>query len=406
MPSVRSLADEVGVSPGTVALAYRMLRERGMIRTAHGKRAQVSARPPVPRTHLSIQLPPGVRDLTSMEPDPELLPDVGAELMRDLYRPTLYRGLNVAAELRAEMTADFARDGIGGELTVTNGALDFLERLLAARLRPGEVVLVEDPMWTSTLSLLRTIGMNAVGVAADDEGMLPDALRDALAHRHASALLVTPRAQNPSGSALSAERAARLREVLALYPELLVVEDDHASLIAGTPCHTLTTGREHWAVVRSMGKALGPDLRVAVAASDRGSADAVQGRQLIGPGWVSHFVQRIVAALLASPDVQRQVAHAASIYAQRRDALVAELARHGVDAHGRSGFTVMVPVPDESAVVTNLALRGWGVRPGEGFRLNTGPFIRVCTATLAPAEAAEFATALAELLHTRTVHRE
>lgn len=406
MPSVRGLAADVGVSPGTVALAYRMLRERGVIRTSHGKRAQVSARPPVPRASLTMQLPDGVRDLTAMEPDPELLPDVGAVLTPDTYRPTLYRESNVAAELRAQLAVDFERDGIRGELTVTNGALDFMERLLKARLRPGEVVLVEDPMWTSTLSLLRTLGLEIVGVAIDDEGMRPDALRETLAKRHASALLITPRAQNPSGSALSAQRAAALRDVIAAYPELLVIEDDHASLIAGAAFHSLTAGREHWAVVRSMGKALGPDLRVAVAASDPGSAGAVQGRQLIGPGWVSHFVQRVVAALLASPEARNQIADAAEIYAQRRRALLAALADRGIEARGASGFSIMVPVPDESAVVANLALRGWGVRGGEGFRMSERPFVRVCTATLQPAESVLFADALAEVLRARAGHRE
>lgn len=394
------------MSPGTVALAFRILRERGVITTAHGRRSQVAARPPVPRAGMSIHIPAGVRDLTATEPDVALLPRVQDVVDGRLYRPSLYGVGNIAPELAAEMREQFGADGIEGELTVTSGALDFLERILQGRLRPGDVVIVEDPMWTSSLSLLRTLGLEAVGVAIDDSGMLPSALSAALEGRRCSALLATPRAQNPYGSALTEERARQLRAVLDHHPDVLVLEDDHASLIAGAPAVTLTTGRRHWAVVRSMGKALGPDLRVAVAASDPDSADLVQGRQFIGPGWVSHFLQRLVAALLSDPETQRSVSTAAEIYAERRDALIAELTAHGIVAHGRSGFNVAIPVPDEAAVVSNLVLRGWGVRPGEAYRLGTGPFIRVCSSTLTPAEAAEFATDLDDILHSAVARRD
>lgn len=406
LPSVRRLADEVGASPGTVALAYRMLREQGVITTAHGKRAEIAARPPVPRASMVVRLPPEVRDLTTTTPDVGLLPRVQDFFSDDLYVPSLYEVGNVAPELHEVMRAHFDADGIGGDLTVTSGALDFLERLLLVRLRPGESVVVEDPMWTSSLSLLRTLGLEPVGVTVDDEGMLPGALAATLERRRCSAVLTTPRAQNPYGSALSARRAAELREVLEAHPELLVMEDDHASLIAGSPAVTLTEGRQNWAVIRSMGKALGPDLRVAVTASDRTSADLVQGRQSIGPGWVSHLLQRIVARLLSSSQAQQLVARADREYALRREALLGELAARGIEGHGRSGLNVAIAVPDEGAVVANLALRGWGVRAGEHYRLASDPFVRVCTSTLTPVESSRFAADLDEVLHSAGSRRD
>jgi hypothetical protein len=58
-----------------------------------------------------------------------------------------------------------------------------------------------------------------------------------------------------------------------------------------------------------------------------------------------------------------------------------------VDAQGRSGLNVWVPVREEVPVVQRLLESGWAVAAGERFRLATPPAIRITTATLEPAEA-------------------
>lgn len=178
----------------------------------------------------------------------------------------------------------------------------------------------------------------------------------------------------------------------------MVVEDDHASLISGAPSATVTTGRRTWAVIRSMSKAMGPDLRFAVMISDQESADRVQGRLLLGPGWVSHFVQNLVARLLTDTTVLAACAHAEQVYTERRTALLAALSAHGVAAHGRSGLNVLIPVPEESPVTSHLMAQGWAVRSGETFRLRCAPFVRVTTARLPPQEAPRLAEVLAAVL--------
>jgi DNA-binding transcriptional MocR family regulator len=404
LPSIRNLADTIGVSPGTVALAFRTLRERGIVTTAHGRRARIADRPAIVRP-LQLPLPQGVHDLSTSSPDPALLPDIGAFLTPDLYSPELYDTQPVEPALEAIGTALFRADGIEGLLTTVNGALDGMERILAAHLRPGDSILVEDPQWVSSLSLFRVLGLEVVPVAIDEEGMLPDQLRAALSSRHCSALVITPRAQNPYGSALGAERAAALREVLEKAPDLLVIEDDHASLIAGAPAATITTGRRSWAVIRSVSKALGPDLRVAVIASDRITADRVQGRLMLGPGWVSHLSQRLVAAVLTDPAAMDRVGEAETVYTARRRALVDALEAHGVPSTGRSGLNVLIPVPEEAALASYLLSQGWAVRSGEAFRLGSRPFLRVAISTLHEPEAEELASAFAAALRSGDRYR-
>ena len=380
-----------------MALAFRTLRERGIVTTAHGRRARIADRPAIVRP-LHLPLPTGVHDLSTSSPDPALLPDIGSFLTPELYSAQLYDTQPVEPTLEAIGTTLFRADGIDGVLTTVNGALDGMERILATHLRPGDSILVEDPQWVSSLSLFRVLGLEVIPVAVDEEGMLPDQLQAALASRHCSALVITPRAQNPYGSALSAERSAELREVLEKAPELLIIEDDHASLIAGAPAATLTTGRRTWAVIRSVSKALGPDLRVAIMASDRITADRVQGRLMLGAGWVSHLSQRLVAAVLSDPTAMARVAEAETTYTARRRSLIDALSAHGVASTGRSGLNVLIPVPEEAALASYLLSQGWAVRSGEAFRLGSKPFLRVAISTLRAEQATELAAAFAATL--------
>lgn len=380
-----------------MGLAFRILRDRGIITTAHGRRARVSAQP-VGQRSLDLNIPTSAVNLAIVGPDSALLPDVNRVLQRGLFAPSLYDVKNAEPGLERVMTGQFGADGIVGELTVTNGALDALERIALAHLKPGDAVIVEDPSWSSSLGLLQVLGITTVGAAIDDEGITEDGLRAALAERRCSALLVTPRAQNPFGSAMSPARAAALRDILDDHPHVIVIEDDHAGPVSDVPAVTLTRGRSQYAVIRSMNKALGPDLRVAVTMSDATTADAVRRRMLLGPGWVSHLLQRTVAAMLEDTETLASVAHACEQYNRRREGFLAALSVHGIPAHGRSGFNVLVPVPDETVIVAHLLVRGWAVRAGAPFRLTSGPFIRVCTASLEPEAGEALAAALADIL--------
>ncbi|MBT2469173.1 aminotransferase class I/II-fold pyridoxal phosphate-dependent enzyme [Streptomyces sp. ISL-66] len=398
LPPMRELAGVLGVNPNTVAAAYRTLRERGVIETDGRRGSRVRARPATaPRDELRMAVPAGVRDLTSGNPDVRLLPTLDDALAgaarRYAREPTLYGQDPVVPELARLARADFDADGVpAGAVAVTSGALDGIERVLAAHLRPGDAVAVEDPGWGSVLDLVPALGLRVLPVAVDDEGPLPEAVARALA-AGARALLVTARAQNPTGAAVSARRAADLRSVLAGHPEVLVVDDDHGHGIVGLPLNVLGGVTRHWALIRSTAKAYAPDLRLALVTGDDVTLDRLRGRQRLGPGWVSRLLQYTVVELWNAGAVDR-VAVARS-YGERRDGLVAALAERGVRAHGRSGMNVWVPVADETAVVTRLLGAGWAVAPGSRFRVESGPGVRMTVSELSLPEVAGLADAVA-----------
>src|SRR6266542_2867493 len=205
LPTIRWLADDLGVSPATVAAAYARLRTRGMV-TARGRGGTVVApRPPLPIQQPAAP-PSGVRDLTSGYGDPTLLPPLREALTRVDRRHHLYGEDPVVPEL-AELAAGLLRsEGVpAGPVAVVGGALDGVERILQAHLRPGDRVALEDPGYPPTLDLVRALGLEPAGLGAALE-------------RHAVAVIASLRAQNPTGSATGAARLSALREVLDGYP--------------------------------------------------------------------------------------------------------------------------------------------------------------------------------------------
>lgn len=398
---MRTLATRLGTSPATVGSAYRILRERGLALGEGRRGTRVAARPALRVPAAPPPAPAGRRDLAHGLPDPALLPALGPALARvDLERTLSVRESDVNDPRLLDLArAAFAADGVPGDaLTVLGGALDGIQRVLGAQLAPGDRVAVEDPAYPPLRDLLRLLRLVEVPVAVDDRGLRPEALRRAL-QSGVRGLVIVPRAQNPLGAAVDGERAAALRAQLAGHPELLIVEDDHAGLVAGAPYVShVDAGRRRWAVIRSASKMLHPDLRLALVAGDADTIARVEGRHALGSRWVSRLLQATAFELLSDRRFAATALRACDAYAARRAALLQALARHGVAAHGRSGMNVWVPVPEEAAVVRALADDGWRVAAGERFRVRSAPAVRITTSTLPEDEAPEVAQALADAL--------
>jgi DNA-binding transcriptional MocR family regulator len=298
-------------------------------------------------------------------------------------------------ELAAFAKAEFEADGVPkGAVAVTSGGLDAIERTLRDHLRAGDRVIVEDPTFPALLDVLASLGVAPEPCGLDEEGPRPDLVERALSP-NVRAVVLSSRGQNPTGAALSVRRAANLARVLSRRPHVLVVELDDASAVAGVPLATVTADRLRWIVVRSLSKLLGPDVRIAVVTGDATTIARLRHRQAASIRWVSHLLQTVAHGLWSDPASARRLVRVAEVYAERRIALVTELASRGFEVHPRSGFNVWIPVREEAATVLALAECGWAVAAGERFRLKSPPAIRVTTSTLSPSDARRFAADLA-----------
>ena len=401
LPTVRALAATLRVSPATVAAAYQLLRARGLV-VGRGRRGTRVVSAPGGPAQPAASPPAAGIDLATGNPDPSLLPSIEAAL-RGLTAPQELYAAAPDRALVAFAAGEFEADGIPSRaIAVLGGALDAIERVLREHARAGDRVGVEDPSFPGLLELISASGLVPVPMAMDAEGPLPEGFKRALA-QNCRAVIVTPRAQNPTGAAIGASRGDALRLMLRRHPDAVLIENDYLSAVAGVPATTLySSAQKAWVVIRSTSKFLGPDLRVAVMAGDPVTVARVQGRQALGARWVSHILQRLAVTLWSDPAGGRRLARAADVYASRRAALADALSVRGIHVAGRSGFNLWLPTRDEAHLVRALADRGWAVAPGAPFRIQAPPAIRITTSTLVPDDAARLAADVAESLDRRT----
>lgn len=403
LPTVRALAADLGVSPATVSHAWQTLSANGLIlsRGRSGSVVRSAPRDWLPLRYRGMEGDHGARlDLSRGTPDPALLPDLMASLGRLSGRA---HTANYLQKPDIPELHDLLRESWPAPveaLTVTNGALDAIDRVLARITRFGDRIVVENPTFPPFFDLIDHYGLEAVGVELDDQGMLPDAFAGALG-RGPTAVLLQPRAHNPSGVSMSLERASELAGILKrsrTATHAIVVEDDHSGAIASAPVVSLASWLPDRVLhVRSYSKTHGPDLRIGALGGPRELVERVIAHRLLGPGWTSRMMQSVLYDLLTNADAVAQVASARSVYAQRQASFADAMARAGVSLAAGDGLNAWLPVADERSATVSLAAAGIQVAPGAPFQFSgSEPHVRITVglvATDAPSIAAALVTA-------------
>lgn len=385
LPPIRTVATALGISTSTVADAWSIMRDHGMIDT--DRRRGTTVRPVTGqgrRRWWRVPMPPGTLalDLSTGTPDPHLLPrlePILAKIHSDID-VTSYLEPPVLGDLGEELRRRWPYEPPA--LAVVDGANDGLDRIIGAVVRLGDVVVVEDPTYPLLLDLLELAGAEIIGVELDESGPRLDQLRAALA-RSPRALVLQTSAHNPTGVTLTAERASAIADAVE-GSDTLVIEDDHAGATVDHPVVSLGDRLPQQVYrIHSFSKTYGPDLRIAAMSGPVAGIGEIEQRRQLGPGWTSRLTQRILLEMLRSPEVDDHIAAAAEEYRMRRRALVDALRQGGVTLDEGAGLNVWVPVSHEHMATIALAAQGIGVAPGEPFRVGElGQFIRVTTANL------------------------
>jgi 2-aminoadipate transaminase len=347
---------------------------------------------------IQLFLRPGIVELGWGNPDADLLP--AADLARAAEIALRQRGRQALA-YGAEQGPGRLIQALQGwlarqegallpeqQLFVTGGVSQALDLICTLFTRPGDVALVESPVYHLALRIFRDHGLELVPVAADENGLQIDVLAQVLESlrlqdRQPRFLYTVPTFNNPTGMTMVAERRHAL-VALARRAELLVLEDDvcHALWFDAPPPPPLYSLAPAGPIVRlgSFSKVLAPGLRLGwLSASPEFVQRCARSGMLDSGGGVSHFAAHVVAEFIELGLLDDHLERLRGAYGRRRDCLLDALARWlpstcSWRAPG-GGFFVWLRLPegyDSCRFLSEAEAAGVSYVPGSRFVVGEG----------------------------------
>lgn len=263
-------------------------------------------------------------------------------------------------ELREHILEVMSLEGIRGasvdDVVTSTGsqqALDFVAKLF---LDPGDVVLAEAPSYVGAMGVFRSYQASVVHVAMDDDGLIPEALRQTIAHlrgqgRRIKFLYTIPNFHNPAGVTLSAERRPEILDICRAN-EILVLEDNPYGLLhfdEPAPNALRSLDPEGVIYLGSFSKTLAPGFRVGWALAPHAIREKLilaAESAILSP---SSFSQLVVSEYLSTADWRGQIDTFRGVYRERKDAMIDALGEYLPQlrwTNPNGGFYVWVTMPD------------------------------------------------------------
>lgn len=329
LPSIRSFAASMGVSPSTVVEAYDRLAAEGLIRARRGSGFYVTGNglPPLaltksePRRDRAVD--PFWVSRQSLDADPAALkPGCGwlpaewmphAALRRALR--TLARAENTvlsdygtthgSPRLRRLLLGRFAEEGLEtspNQIMLTGSGTQAIDLICRFVLRPGDTVLVDDPCYFNFQALLRAHQVRIVGVPHTPTGPDVVAFETILAVEQPRLYITNSALHNPTGATLSPQTAYRILSAASAH-DVTIVEDDIFADFEPEPSPRLAVldGLNRVIRIGSFSKTLSASIRCGYIAA---RADWIEGlvdlQVATNFGGPSPVATELIAEVLAS----------------------------------------------------------------------------------------------------------
>jgi GntR family transcriptional regulator/MocR family aminotransferase len=357
LPSTRALADQIGVSRNTVVAAFAELSSQGWV-VGRGAAGTVVA-PEIPERTARVAAvrgfaarpgydlrtivtppwpggPPGVKYRVSIGvPDPRLVPlDVIARAyrraLRDRRRTALeYTDPRGSQQLRTAI-ASLLRHSRGipvgpAHVLITNGSQQALDLIARVLIEPGDSVAIEELGYRQAWRAFEEAGARLQPVPLDGAGLVVDALPADL-----RAVYVTPHHQYPTTVVMSPARRLALLATARAH-RLAIVEDDydHEFHFDGRPVAPLAAADPGGNVIYigTLSKLLAPGLRIGFVAASERVIERLAQLRAITDRQGDQVLEHAIADLIDDGELQRHTRKARRIYGERREQLVAALAR-------------------------------------------------------------------------------
>lgn len=279
LPPVRDLAWQLKITPGTVARAYTILTDEGLLNAEVGRGTFVA--PPVDDDALfapPIEVDSAAHNREAQDWRVNMvsphLPSVGqAQLIRNLLADIArdppsgmmhYPDRTNARPAREAVVKWLAGAQLGhmdqGDVVLANGGQSAIVLLMQALLKGRKpVVLVEELSYPGFRRAADLVRADVVPVAMDAHGVIPEALARAAAQHDAQIFCTSPEVHNPTCLFTPLQRRLELVEVARAH-DLQVIDDDCYQIAAAkAPSYRKLAPERGW-YVSSISKSLTASL--------------------------------------------------------------------------------------------------------------------------------------------------
>ncbi len=359
------------------------LTERFAHRAAHMHPSEIRSLFAVASRPDIVSLAGGMPNLSALPM--EMMADVVSKLVRENGQEALQYGSGQGhPKLREQICDMMALEGIKAhpdDVIVTTGSQQALDLISRIFIDPGDVVLVEAPSYVGALGTFSQYEAQVVHVAMDDKGLIPSALRDAIASVKATGrkikfLYLIPNFQNPAGVTLPADRRTEILEICR-EAQIFVVEDNPYGLLGfdgPSPNAMRAEDSENVIYLGSFSKTIVPGFRVGwtlVPQSLKEKIVIASESSILCP---SNLAQLSISGYLSDQPWRDQIQSFCGLYKARRDAMLESLEAHfpaGAQwTKPGGGFYVWVTLPpeiDTKALVPKAIVAKVAYVPGSAF---------------------------------------
>ena len=261
--------------------------------------------------------------------DTEIFADIAARVIREQGNIALQYGSGQGDVVLREQILDIAAEvGVtshADDVIITAGSQMGLDLVTKVFCNPGDTVLVESPSYVGALGVFRSFECNVVHVEMDDQGLNPDALKQALAkHRNVKMIYTIPSFHNPAGLTQSQHRRD---EILAIAQEngVLLLEDDPYSLLGfeGDIPQAIRARDDNGVIyLGSFSKIIASGLRVGYVIAPHGAREKIVLAAESATLCPSNFSQLTISRYLTEQPWREQIKTFREIYQDRRDSLL------------------------------------------------------------------------------------
>ncbi|MEP9350672.1 PLP-dependent aminotransferase family protein [Xanthobacter sp. KR7-225] len=339
LPPQRDLAEQLGVTVGTVGRAYNIMKKRQLVSGEVGRGTFVCRGVDSPMPNYLPERIPGTIDFACYRSPVAGLSEALAQAMAQATARAALMPVHKYPPAEGFLTHRTAgaqwirRSGLQvtpDRVIACGGGQQALLVALAAIVGPGDTLLSEAVTYSGVNSIGALLGRRMAPVALDGEGIVPEALEEAVATAGGRCLYLQPTVHNPTAATMSEKRRQRIAEI-ARRLDLILIEDDAAiSGMTDRPPPIAHFAPERTIYISSFGKSVTPALRVAFVASP--------------PALLERLVHTLHALMLANAPLPFEIA-AAMIADGTADAIaghnLAELrARHAAALNLLTGWQV------------------------------------------------------------------